>query len=81
MIAVLVCMRGDVRAQYRRGMVWLGPNGRRRPLPDDLLDYESYSKALFDVCRHIGVEPRRLRLSPAVRTPGEDGATVFDTHK
>jgi hypothetical protein len=62
-------------------MAWLGPNERRRPPPDDLLDYESYSKALFDVCRQIGVESRGLRLSPAVRTPGEDSATVVNIHK
>jgi len=46
-----------------------------------VLDYELYSKALFDVCCQIGIEPRQLCLSPTVRTPGEDGATVVDTHK
>ena len=81
MIAVLVCIRGDVMAQYRRGMAWLGPNDRRCPPPDNLLDYESYSKALFDVCHQIGVEPRGLHLSPAVCTPGEDSATVVNIHK
>ena len=81
MIAVLVCMRDNVMAQYRRGMAWLGPNDRRCPPPDNLLDYESYSKALFDVCHQIGVELRGLCLSPVVRTPGEDSATVVNTHK
>ena len=81
MITVLVCMRGDVMAQYRRGMAWLGPNDRRCPPPGDLLDYESYSKAQFDVCCQIGVEPRGLCLSPAARMPGEDSATVANTYK
>jgi len=62
-------------------MAWLGPNDRRCPPPDDLLDYELYNKALFEVCRQIGVKPRQLRMSPTLRTPGEDGATVVNTHK
>ena len=65
--AALACIRGDVRTRYHHGVAWL--NREHRPLN---LDFESYSKSLSDICRQIGVKPQQLRLSPVVRTPGED---------
>ena len=66
-VAALACVRGDVRTRYHQGIAWL--NRENRPLD---LCFESYSKALSDICRQIGVKPQQLRLSPVVRTPGED---------
>ncbi|KAL3810998.1 hypothetical protein ACHAXA_006550 [Cyclostephanos tholiformis] len=80
-IAALACARGDVRARYRDGIAWLGMGDddnrrirRHRHSPPSLddLDYETYTGALSDICRQIGIEPRSLNLSPAVREPGED---------
>ena len=60
-------MRGDIRTRYHQGIAWI--NRENRPLS---VDFESYSQALSDICRQLGVKPQQLRLSPVVRTPGED---------
>jgi len=67
-IAALVCNRGDIRTRYH-GISWIC-------MGSDNLDFERYSKNLSDICRQIGVKPHHLRLSPFVRSPGEDPAVA-----
>mmetsp|Transcript_28020 Transcript_28020/g.59757 ORF Transcript_28020/g.59757 Transcript_28020/m.59757 type:complete len:1770 (+) Transcript_28020:1-5310(+) len=69
-IAALTCIRGDVRTRYHHGIAWLNL-GEYQPLAHN---FESYSKALSQICRQLGIQPQTLRLSPVVRTPGEDAA-------
>ena len=63
-VAALVCNRGDIRTRYC-GISWVSMRSAH-------LDFERYSKNLSDICRQIGVKPHHLRLSPFVRSPGED---------
>ena len=67
-VAALVCNRGDIRTRYH-GISWIG-------MGSESLDFERYSKNLSDICRQIGVKPHHLRLSPFVRSPGEDAVVA-----
>ena len=67
-IAALMCNRGDIRTRYH-GISWIN-------MTSETLDFEQYSKNLSDICRQIGVKPHHLRLSPFVRSPGEDVAVA-----
>lgn len=74
-IAALATVRGDVRTRYHHGIAWLNLGKQRRQRqnqPPLNLDFEAYSKTLSDICRQVGIKPQTLRLSPVVRTPGEN---------